>query len=62
MVFCGVGQLGYSPELNPDEYLNCDLKARMGVDKPNKKSEMKKRSCKVYAFIAKTASKSGKLF
>ncbi len=32
----------YSPELNPDEYLNCDLKARINTDKPvRKKGEMK---------------------
>ncbi len=27
----------YSPELNPDEYLNCDLKRSMGADKPTRK-------------------------
>ena len=32
----------YSPELNPDEYLNCDLKAKISVDKPTrKKGDMK---------------------
>lgn len=37
----------YSPELNPDEYLNCDLKARMSADKPTrKKGEMKKKLIK----------------
>ncbi len=27
----------YSPELNPDEYLNCDLKAKFRADAPTKK-------------------------
>ena len=27
----------YSPELNPDEYLNCDLKAKIKADKPTRK-------------------------
>ena len=37
----------YSPELNPDEYLNCDLKARMSADKPTrKKGDMKKKLIK----------------
>jgi len=32
----------YSPELNPDEYLNCDLKAKFRNDSPtNKKGQMK---------------------
>jgi len=32
----------YSPELNPDEYLNCDLKAKFRSDTPTrKKGEMK---------------------
>ena len=32
----------YSPELNPDEYLNCDLKTRISTDKPTrKKGDMK---------------------
>ena len=32
----------YSPELNPDEYLNCDLKAKFKSDTPTrKKGEMK---------------------
>ena len=32
----------YSPELNPDEYLNCDLKAKISTDKPTrKKGDMK---------------------
>ena len=32
----------YSPELNPDEYLNCDLKAKFRADVPTrKKGEMK---------------------
>jgi len=32
----------YSPELNPDEYLNCDLKSKFRVDTPTrKKGEMK---------------------
>jgi len=32
----------YSPELNPDEYLNCDLKAKFRNDCPtNKKGQMK---------------------
>lgn len=32
----------YSPELNPDEYLNCDLKAKFRTDIPTrKKGEMK---------------------
>ncbi len=31
----------YSPELNPDEYLNCDLKAKFRSDTPTrKKGEM----------------------
>jgi len=29
--------LPYSPELNLDEYLNCDLKAKFKVDDPTKK-------------------------
>ena len=37
----------YSPELNPDEYLNCDLKARIRVDKPTrKKGDMKAKMFK----------------
>ena len=32
----------YSPELNPDEYLNCDLKAKISADKPTReKGDMK---------------------
>lgn len=32
----------YSPELNPDEYLNCDLKAKLKKDQPTrKKGDMK---------------------
>ena len=27
----------YSPELNPDEYLNCDLKAKISSDRPTRK-------------------------
>ncbi len=27
----------YSPELNPDEYLNCDLKRSMGADRPTRR-------------------------
>lgn len=34
----------YAPELNPDEYLNCDLKAKISTDKPTrKKGDMKKK-------------------
>ena len=34
----------YSPEMNPDEYLNCDLKAKISADKPTrKKGEMKEK-------------------
>ncbi len=34
----------YSPELNPDEYLNCDLKRSMGADKPTcKKGDIAKK-------------------
>ena len=37
----------YSPELNPDEYLNCDLKAKMRTDKPTrKKADMKTKMFK----------------
>lgn len=37
----------YSPELNPDEYLNCDLKAKIKTDKPTrKKGEMKAKMSK----------------
>ncbi|PWQ98074.1 IS630 family transposase, partial [Leucothrix pacifica] len=37
----------YSPELNPDEYLNCDLKAKIKTDKPTrKKGEMKTKMLK----------------
>ena len=34
----------YSPELNPDEYLNCDLKAKMNAAAPTrKKGDIKKK-------------------
>ena len=34
----------YSPELNPDEYLNCDLKAKISTDRPTrKKGDMKSK-------------------
>lgn len=37
----------YSPELNPDEYLNCDLKAKIKKDRPTrKKGDMKAKMLK----------------
>lgn len=37
----------YSPELNPDEYLNCDLKAKIRASEPTrKKGEMKAKMFK----------------
>jgi len=37
----------YSPELNPDEYLNCDLKAKISTDRPTrKKGDMKAKMLK----------------
>ena len=35
----------YSPELNPDEYLNCDLKARMDACEPVRTPRPRKASC-----------------
>lgn len=37
----------YSPELNPDEYLNCDLKAKISTDRPTRhKGDMKAKMLK----------------
>ena len=37
----------YSPELNPDDYLKCDLKAKMSADNPTrKKGDRKKKLIK----------------
>jgi len=37
----------YSPELNPDEYLNCDLKAGVHSGKPARNREQLKKKCGV---------------
>ncbi len=53
----------YSPELNPDEYLNCDLKAKINTDKAGKKERRNEsKNVKAYEVNSKTTSTSSFVF
>lgn len=53
----------YSPELNPDEYLNCDLKAAMHSGKPARtKDQLKKKVRSHRAMLQKIPARVQKYF
>ena len=53
----------YSPELNPDEYLNCDLKAGVHSGKPARtKEQLKKKVTSHMRMLQKKPQRVGKYF
>lgn len=53
----------YSPELNPDEYLNCDLKAGVHGGKPARdKAQLKKKALSHMRMLQKMPSRVAKYF
>jgi len=53
----------YSPELNPDEYLNCDLKAGVHSGKPARtKQKLKKKVISHMRMLQKTSRRVTKYF
>jgi hypothetical protein len=55
--------LTYAPELNPDEYLNCDLKASMHSAKPaSNKSAAQEEGGFTHANVAEKAGACRKIF
>ncbi|WP_041598816.1 transposase [Hahella chejuensis] len=53
----------YSPELNPDEYLNCDLKAGVHGGKPaRKKGDLKKKNRSYMCMLQKKPARVKKYF
>ena len=53
----------YSPELNPDEYLNCDLKAGVHSGKPARdKASLKKKVISHMRMLQKRPTRVGKYF
>jgi len=53
----------YSPELNPDEYLNCDLKAGVHSKPPSRNIEMLKKRVKLHMMkLQKTPTRVKKYF
>jgi len=53
----------YSPELNPDEYLNCDLKAGVHSGVPAKsKNQLKKKAISHLRMVQKKPSRVKKYF
>ena len=53
----------YSPELNPDEYLNCDLKAGVHSGKPARnKKQLKNKTAKHMQRLQKKPSRVKKYF
>ena len=53
----------YSPELNPDEYLNCDLKAGVHSGKPARsKAQLKKKVISHMRMLQRKATRVAKYF
>lgn len=53
----------YSPELNPDEYLNCDLKAGIHSGKPVRdKSQLKNKAHKHMKMLQRKPARVKKYF
>jgi hypothetical protein len=53
----------YSPELNPDEYLNCDLKAGVHSGKPARtKAQLKKKVVSHMRMLQKKSQRVAKYF
>ncbi len=53
----------YSPELNPDEYLNCDLKRGVRTGKPSRtKGQLKKKALKHMRMLQKKTNRVRKYF
>jgi hypothetical protein len=53
----------YSPELNPDEYLNCDLKAGVHSAKPaSNKAQLKKKAASHMRMLQRKPRRVAKYF
>ena len=52
----------YSPELNPDEYLNCDLKAGVHSGKPARNREQLKKKVRTHENAAEQTGTGKEIF